>query len=80
MGIWPAARKNQAVRQSSKYSALARKVTRRRTTSGMKNESQNDWWLAARTAGPCRGRFSFPSTFTRQRTKKTGVRMAFVTQ
>ena len=54
MGICPAARKNQAVRHESKYSALARKVTLRRTTSGRKKESQKDWWLAASTAGPTR--------------------------
>ena len=65
IGIWPAARKNQAVFHESKYSALARKVTLRRTTRGMKNESQNDWWLAASTAGPWVGTFSLPSTFTR---------------
>ena len=42
IGICPAARKNHAVFLESKYSALARKVTLRRTTKGMKKESQND--------------------------------------
>ena len=56
IGICPAARKNHAVFFESKYSALAKNVTLRVTTSGMKNESQNDWWLGtARTAGPFLG-------------------------
>ena len=80
IGICPAARKNHAVFFESKYSALARNVTLRRTTNGMKNESQKDWWLAASTAGPCWGMFSRPSTFTRHRTKKTGVRIPLSTQ
>ena len=80
MGIWPAARKNHAVFHESKYSALARNVTLRRTTRGMKKESQNDWWLDARTAGPCLGMFSRPSTLTRNRRKKIGVRTALSTQ
>ena len=80
IGICPAARKNQAVFHESKYSALARKVTLRRTTSGMKKESQKDWWLAASTAGPCLGMCSRPSTLTRNRTKKIGVRIALSTQ
>ena len=46
----------------------------------MKKESQNDWWLAARTAGPCVGTFSLPSTLTRNSTKKIGVRTALSTQ
>ena len=79
-GICPAARKNHAVFHESKYSALARNVTLRRTTSGMKKESQKDWWLAASTAGPCVGMFSRPSTFTRNSTKKIGVRTALSTQ
>ena len=80
IGIWPAARKNQAVFHESKYSALARNVTLRRTTSGMKKESQNDWWLAASTAGPCLGMCSLPSTFTRYKRKKIGVSTALSTQ
>ena len=80
IGICPAARKNHAVFHESKYSALARNVTLRRTTNGMKKESQKDWWLAARTTGPFAGMFSRPSTFTRHRTKKIGVRIALSTQ
>ena len=80
IGICPAARKNHAVFHESKYSALARNVTLRRTTSGMKKESQKDWWLAASTTGPCLGMFSRPSTFTRKSTKKIGVRIALSTQ
>jgi hypothetical protein len=80
MGICPAARKNQAVFHESKYSALARKVTLRVTTSGMKKESQKDWWLGARTTEPCLGMFSRPSTLTRHRRKKNGVRIALSTQ
>ena len=38
----PTARKNQAVFQLSKYSALATKVTRLRTTSGRNTLSIND--------------------------------------
>ena len=68
IGICPAARKNQAVFHESKYSALARNVTLRRTTNGTKKESQNDWWLAANTTGPCLGMFSRPSTLTRHKT------------
>src|ERR1700722_1557046 len=75
MGICPAARKNQAIFQESKYSALARKVTLRVTTSGMKNESQKDWWLAARTAGPDFGMFSRPSTLILHRRKNPGLRI-----
>ena len=55
MGICPAALKNHAVFGSSKYSAFARYVTLRTMHRGRKNESQNDWWLAARIAGPLRG-------------------------
>ena len=51
MGIWPAARKNQAVFHESKYSALATKVTRRRITSGRNKESQNDTWLGGHDHG-----------------------------
>ncbi len=65
MGIWPTARKNQAVFGSSKYSALATKVTRRRITIGRKIESQNDTWFEARMTGPSAGTCSSPSTRTR---------------
>ena len=49
-----------------KYSALARKVTRRLTISGMKKESQKERWLLARIAPPVSGTFSAPSTYGRQ--------------
>jgi hypothetical protein len=55
MGIWPTPRKNHAIRLSSKYSALATKVTRRGITSGRKIESRNERWLAAMIAAPSRG-------------------------
>ena len=74
------ARKNHAVLLESKYSALARNVTRRLTTIGMKNESQKDWWLAARTAGPDVGMFSRPSTLILHSTRKIGVRITLSTQ
>src|SRR3954468_17581617 len=80
IGIWPAARKNHAVFLSSKYSALATKVTRRRMTSGRKIESENDKWLLARMAGPFLGRCSPPSTRTRNAKRRIGVRTAFRTQ
>ena len=52
IGIWPTPRKNHAVFGSSKYSALATNVTRRRRTSGMKIESRNERWFEARITGP----------------------------
>src|SRR3954454_6130977 len=80
IGIWPTARKNHAVFLSSKYSALATNVTRRRSTSGRKIESEKDRWLLASMAGPFLGRFSSPSTRTRNRNRRIGVRTAFSTQ
>jgi hypothetical protein len=76
----PTARKNQAVFQVSKYSALATKVTRLRTTSGRNRLSINEWWLDARIAGPFFGTFSAPSTRTRKTNRNTGVMMNFNTQ
>ena len=38
-----------------KYSRLARKVIRRGTSSGRKNESTTARWLLARIAAPCSG-------------------------
>src|SRR5438093_919443 len=52
IGIWPTARKNHAVLGSSKNSALATNVMRRRSTIGRKIESQNETWLLARMAPP----------------------------
>ena len=45
-----------------KYSALATKVTRRGSVSGMKSQSAYERWLLARIAGPCAGTCSAPST------------------
>ena len=61
----PLALKNQATFQLSKYSALATYVTRRGTTRGRKNESQNEIWFEARIADPLGGMCSRPSTRTR---------------
>src|SRR3954451_24429979 len=80
IGICPTPRKNHAVFGSSKYSALATNVTRRRITSGMKTESRNDRWFEARITGPRRGRCSRPSTFTRKHTPSTGVSAPLTTQ
>src|SRR5688572_30715397 len=80
IGICPTARKNHAVFGSSKYSALATKVMRRRRTSGRKIESQNEMWLLARIAGPESGMFSMPSTRTRQKNRSTGVSRSLSTQ
>src|SRR4051812_25231582 len=80
IGIWPTARKNHAVFGSSKYSALATKVTRRRSTRGRKIESLNEMWLLARMAGPSSGMCSMPSTRTRQKKRSTGVSSSLSTQ
>src|SRR5581483_10201155 len=80
MGIWPTARKIHAVLGSSKYSALATNVIRRRRTSGKNTESQNDTWLLARIAGPAVGTNSAPSTRTRKKKRRIGVRIVFITQ
>src|SRR5690348_5198242 len=80
IGIWPTARKNQAVLGSSKYSALATNVMRRRSTSGRKIESENDRWLLARIAGPSAGTPSLPSVLTLNNRRRTGVKIAFTTQ
>jgi G:T/U-mismatch repair DNA glycosylase len=80
MGIWPTARKNHAVFHESKYSALATKVTRRRTTRGMNNESQKATWFGARITGPRCGMWSIPSTSIRHRSRKMGMSRDFTTQ
>ena len=43
-----------------KYSALATKVTRRVSVSGMNSQSAYDRWLLARIAGPSSGTWSMP--------------------
>jgi len=45
---------------------LAKKITWRGTTSGMKIESANDRWLLATMTGPSSGMFSSPSTHGRK--------------
>src|SRR5690349_7016331 len=80
IGIWPTPRKNHAVFGSSKYSALATNVTRRRSTSGRKIESRNDRWFDARITGPRFGTLSRPSTLTRNVKPSTGVSTPFTTQ
>ena len=57
IGTWPAPEKNFFWSQPLmpgpvKYSALARKVTRRGSDSGMKIQSEYDRWLLARIAAP----------------------------
>src|SRR5579862_6098528 len=80
MGIWPAARKNQAVFHESKYSALATNVTLRLITKGRKKESQKEVWFGARITGPCLGTLLRPFTRTRQPTKNIGLSRPFNTQ
>ena len=65
---------------SSKYSALATNVTRRGTTSGMKIESRNERWFAARITGPLSGTCSRPSMRTRTPAPMSGVALSFITQ
>jgi len=40
-------------------------------------ESQNDWWLAAMTAGPSDGMFSRPSIRQRNTRRNSGHKTAF---
>ena len=55
-----------------KYSALARKVTRRRSISGMNTQSDAERWLLASTAAPVRGTFSAPVTCGRNTRRTIG--------
>ena len=57
-----------------KYSALATKVTRRGSVSGMKSQSAYDRWLLARIAGPSAGTFSAPWTCGRKTSRSHGPR------
>ena len=82
IGTWPApdmnARLNQPLKpRPVKYSCLARKVTRRRTRSGMKIESENDRWLLAMIAAPLAGTCSSPSTYGRKISRSQGPRSAY---
>jgi hypothetical protein len=65
IGTWPAPVKNFFWNQplmpgEVKYSALATKVTRRVSVSGMNNQSAYERWLLARMAGPSSGTWSTP--------------------
>jgi hypothetical protein len=55
-----------------KYSALARKVTRRFNESGMKTQSAAERWLLARIAPPVAGTCSVPSARGRMTTCRAG--------
>jgi len=59
-----------------KYSLLAKKVTLRGTTSGMKIESLKDKWFEAIITGPLAGTLRSPRTFGRNASIKKGVRNA----
>jgi hypothetical protein len=64
----------------SKYSALARKRTRRGTASGMTTLSMKLRWLLAMITGPVRGMFSTPTSRGRQttRNRKPAIHFASV--
>jgi hypothetical protein len=59
-----------------KYSLLARKVTLRGTTNGMKIESLKDKWFEAIITGPLPGTLRSPFTFGRKRIIRNGVKNA----
>ncbi len=77
MGTWPAPEKNFFWNQplmpgEVKYSALATKVTRRLSVSGMKSQSAYERWLLARIAAPSSGTWSTPNAFGRKTTRSRG--------
>ena len=77
MGTCPAPEKKTRRRKPFtpvpvKYSALARKVTRRLRDSGMKIQSAADRWLLARIAPPVAGTCSVPSALGRKMTLTGG--------
>ena len=79
IGIWPEPRKKFFWSQPLmpgvvKYSALATKVTRRGSVSGMKSQSAYDRWLLARIAGPSSGTFSTPAACGRKTSRRIGPR------
>jgi hypothetical protein len=76
IGIIPRAGNRCRVFQSSRYSALPTNVIRRGRTEGMRKESMTDVWLGHRIAGPSRGTFPRPSTWTRQQARNNGVSTA----
>ena len=59
-----------------KYSLLAKKVTLRGTTRGIKIESLNDRWLEAMITGPLAGTLRNPRTLGRKASIRNGVRNA----
>ena len=59
-----------------KYSLLAKKVTLRGTTNGMKIESLKDKWFEAIITGPFAGTLRRPFTLGRNPAIKKGVRNA----
>ena len=77
IGTCPAPEKNARCRVPLtpvpvKYSALARKVTRRLRDSGMWIQSAADRWLLARIAAPVSGTCSVPSARGRNTACTTG--------
>jgi hypothetical protein len=60
-----------------KYSALAKKVTLRGTTKGMKIESLNERWFEAMMTGPTVGTCRNPVTFGRKASINSGLRKDF---
>jgi hypothetical protein len=60
-----------------KYSLLARKVTLRGTTSGIKIESLNERWFEAMITGPLCGTFRSPVTLGRKSSVRIGMRKDF---
>jgi hypothetical protein len=59
-----------------KYSLLAKKVTLRGTTKGIKIESLKERWLEAMMTGPLAGTFRRPLTLGLKALIKKGVRNA----
>jgi hypothetical protein len=59
-----------------KYSLLAKKVTLRGTTKGIKIESLNERWFEAIITGPLDGTWRNPRTLGRKANIKIGVRNA----
>ncbi len=76
-GICPALRKKAAVSRPRrpgpvKYSALARKVMRRRRIAGIRKWSAKERWLPATIAAPSSGTCSSPSTRGRNISRSSG--------
>ncbi|CAM5487857.1 hypothetical protein SRIMM317S_05875 [Streptomyces rimosus subsp. rimosus] len=76
-------RKNAAVSRPRspgpvKYSDFARNVTRLGTITGITKWSENDRWLPAMIAGPCKGTCSSPSTRGRKISRSNGPRITYL--